>query len=122
MNLQKFQEKLKVAEPESFPLSKNDHVNKVISMSVQKGIDEGFGDHGEINQIIVMEELNELSQQISKYLRHKGSHYALLEEIADVLIGIEYLQMLLNITDEEVSKAVSVKINRLEEDLNSSNP
>ena len=43
------------------------------------------------NLIIVREELSELSKEISKELRGQGDKYNILEELADVPLGIYYV-------------------------------
>lgn len=68
---------------------------------------------GHYNQIIVMEELAELSKEVSKFVRLKGNRDALLEEMADVLIGIDYLKEIHNISDKELDKAIAIKLYRL---------
>lgn len=60
-----------------------------------------------------MEELAELAKGVSKELRGKGDHVSILEELADNQIGIWYVQEICNISDEELNKAVEVKMDRL---------
>jgi len=43
---------------------------------------------GFMNLVIAIEEFVECQQEVTKYLRNKGSHIALLEETADALISI----------------------------------
>lgn len=71
-----------------------------------------YDQRGHENLIIDMEELAELSQEISKHIRGKGDHFSLLEEMADVQVCLLHLQNLFNISDEELNKAVNVKLNR----------
>lgn len=70
-----------------------------------------------IHLVIVMEEFSELIKEISKALRGKGDTVCLLEECADVQIGLYYIQEIFNISDYDLRKAVAVKINRLNERL-----
>ena len=88
---------------------------EVISKSVEesKKLDES----GQYNSIIVMEELGELAQQVSKALRNQLDKDALLEEMADVFISIWTLQKIYDISKEELSKAVNVKIDRINKTL-----
>ena len=65
------------------------------------------------NLVIVMEELNELGQQVSKFCRGKCEHLDLVEEMADVTIGMEYLKQICKVSDEELHKAVQIKLDRL---------
>lgn len=82
---------------------------------VKKSIDYS-GEHESL--IICMEELAELQQAISKNLRGQGESIDILEELADVLISIEYIKEIVNISDEELISAINVKINRLRRRLN----
>lgn len=102
MNRQIFVDKLKDAVPMS-----EEHINKVIADSINS-----TGNNG-IHLIIAMEELSELQKEISKELRGKGDKVNVLEELADVQIVIYYVKKILGITDEDIQKAVSVKIDRL---------
>lgn len=72
-----------------------------------------IGKGGTRNLIIVMEELAELQQQLSKVLRGKGDHIGLIEELADVQMGLDYVKHICNISDDEVNKAINVKLDRL---------
>ena len=58
-----------------------------------------------------------MSKEISKKLRGKGDQIRILEELADVQLGIYYVQEICGITDEELNRAVNVKMGRLEEAL-----
>ena len=60
-----------------------------------------------------MEELAELAQEISKFLRGKGDFNGLLEELADVETMVYYLKAIVGITDDDIQKAMTVKIERL---------
>lgn len=68
--------------------------------------------------VVIMEELAELSQQISKKIRGKEDKMHLLEEIADVYICLEELKMLNGFTEKEIEIAKSVKLNRIKNKLN----
>ena len=66
------------------------------------------------NCIICMEELAELQQEISKKLRNKHNVYGLLEEMADVYICLEMLKKMFSYTDNEIARAVKIKLDRFE--------
>ena len=68
---------------------------------------------GAYNLVVAMEELAELSQEISKTLRGKYNEIGMIEEIADALVGIDYIKELLGISQADIDKAVKVKIKRL---------
>lgn len=66
---------------------------------------------------IVMEELAELQQQVSKQIRGYGDRVGLLEEMADAYICLNFLESIFDIKPEELQKAIDVKIYRLKENL-----
>lgn len=61
-----------------------------------------------------MEELSELSKEISKELRGHGDRYNILEELADVQLGIYYVQEICGINNDDLHKAMNVKMKRLD--------
>ena len=67
-------------------------------------------ERGHYDLIICMEELNELAQALSKQLRGQGDRWNILEEIADVLLCIGYIKEILNIDDDDIVKAMNVKV------------
>lgn len=79
MNREKFISQLNTIEKD---------IDKTWIMDVlRKSIDSNLYDgnpRGHRNLIIVIEELSELSKEISKQLRDKGDPYNILEELADV--------------------------------------
>lgn len=89
----------------------------VLRKSVDSNLQDG-NQRGHRNLIIVMEELSELSKEISKQLRDKGDQYNILEELADVQLGIYYVQEICGINNENLHKAMNIKMRRLEEVLN----
>lgn len=68
---------------------------------------------GHRNLIIAAEELSELGQQTCKLLRGTGDKNALIEELADVYLAGLYIKEIGNISDEELNKAINVKIQRV---------
>ena len=74
-------------------------------------IDIGCGTR---NIIMAIEELSELQKELSKFLRGKGDHLCIVEEVADVIMCINLIAIICSITDEEINKAINVKIDRLE--------
>lgn len=89
---------------------------------LRKSIDSNLYDgnpRGHRNLIIVMEELAELSKEISKELRDKGDNISILEELADVQLGIYYVQEICKIPNGELNKAMNIKMKRLEDVLKS---
>ncbi len=66
--------------------------------------------------IIPIEEMSELTKEISKVIRGKASadstNYGLLEELADVQIIVDSLKIIFNISEEEMKYAMDVKVAR----------
>ncbi len=61
---------------------------------------------------VAMEEFAELQQQISKQIRGYGDRLGLLEEMADAYICLRYLESIFDIKDEDLQKAIDVKLQR----------
>lgn len=59
------------------------------------------------------EEMAELSQAIIKKLRGAKSNASVVEEIADVLLSVEYIREICGISYEEIQKLINFKLERL---------
>ena len=68
---------------------------------------------GDTSLIIAMEELAELQQALSKFLRKKPDMDNLHEEFADVMICMEWIKMYCHLEESEISKWLNYKQNRL---------
>lgn len=90
---------------------------EVLKRSIDSNLKDG-NPRGHRNLVIVMEELSELIKEISKELRGKGDQYNILEELADVQLGIYYVQEICGIGNDDLYKAMNIKMRRLEEVLN----
>lgn len=78
--------------------------------------------YGVENQSTVcMEEFAELIQAVSKAKRGKLDENNMTEEIADVLICVETLKQLYNISDEYIGKWISYKQKRVKYGLENRN-
>ena len=82
--------------------------------SKQREIFSGFH-----NTVIVIEELAELTKEFTKALRNKDDIIGILEELADVLIGVDYVKEIFDITDKELEYARSIKMTELQKKFNS---
>ena len=84
-----------------------------------KVLDNSLMQNGVNQQLMVcMEEPAELIQAISKVERYPDEVDRIenvVEEIADVLICIEYLKMIYNIDQEEIENWINKKIKRIKE-------
>ena len=72
-----------------------------------------IGETGTRNLVIAMEELSELSKEISKYLRGKREYIALTEEIGDVYLALDYVKSICHVSEEDINKSMNVKIDQL---------
>ncbi len=63
-------------------------------------------------KIQAIQEFSELTQAITKYLNNQGSRENLLEEIADSKIMLEQMQLLFDITDDDLKKVMYNKLER----------
>lgn len=62
--------------------------------------------------IISIEECSELQKTITKYLRGKGDYENICEEMADVIICLDWLQHILDIKNEDIQKWIEYKTER----------
>lgn len=89
------------------PLTR-EQIDRIINDSIQK-----VG--GDIKRVIAIEEMSEFTKEISKEIRGEGTEIGLLEEMADVLLSVYQLQKVLNISDDTLHRAVSVKAEGVQE-------
>ena len=79
-------------------------IKKLVKKSVNANQDGN--PRGHHNLIIVMEELSELQKEVSKQIREQGDIVSLTEEMADVALGVIYLQEICGITTEDMEVTV----------------
>lgn len=91
-----------------------ERMNQLLDNSIGLGKGYNFED-GSINMVIAMEEFGELTQQISKWIRHKGDKLSLTEELADSTIMMEYVKKVCDISQDDINKIINIKLDRLEE-------
>lgn len=70
---------------------------------------------------VAMEEFAELQQQISKQIRGYGDRIGLLEEMADAYICLRFLESIFDVGEEDLQKAIDVKLDRERRNLNGRN-
>lgn len=83
------------------------------SSTIAESIDKES--EGRRNLIIAMEEMSELTKEITKYLRGKGDHFGLIEEIGDVQLALFYIQRICGIEGGDVKKAMNVKMYKVDD-------
>lgn len=62
--------------------------------------------------VISIEECSELQKTITKYLRGKGDYENICEEMADVIICLDWLQHILDIKEEDIQRWIDFKTER----------
>lgn len=100
---------------EEFIKAFNDQSEQHITPSDWKTImDASLKRDGDTKKLqIAQEELAELVQAISKYMRGTpDSNMLVLEELADVTIVISYVQLICGFNTEDLIKAINIKIER----------
>lgn len=107
MDKKKFQKELAKAKRFTDPTLIKRNVKTVID--AKKDSDTALP-RGYRNLVIANEECGELIQEVSKVLRGKEDHFGLLQELADVQIGIYAIQEVCGISNEELERAVNVKM------------
>ena len=81
---------------------------------------EAVRTYGKQSQLVMaMEEMSELTKELSKNLRGANNSKALAEEIADVEIMLEQLKLMFSIRDE-VTQQRTVKLQRLDNRISQS--
>lgn len=106
MNQKEFLDELNKRE-DGFHLNQNKY---------QSVVTDSFNtDGGEKKLRIAQEECAELIQAISKYLRDPDcseNRLAVLEELADVCICVNYVAMAMKFSPKDVNRAIDIKIER----------
>lgn len=85
-------------------------IQKIIDQVIRK-----FGADYQLN--IAIEEMSELTKEITKMKRSKGNIKAVTEEIADVYIMLMQVKQIYGIDDAQIEKIMTKKLERLEKNL-----
>lgn len=67
--------------------------------------------------IMAIEEMSELTKEITKWFRGKRNREEMAGEMADVIIMMEQLKLTFSITDDEINSIVEAKTERLKSRL-----
>ena len=94
-------------------LSKNKRCRVIDDMINFTSSKDQNNERGHRNLIIAMEELSELTKEISKSLRGEYDQLGLMEEIVDVEHVIMTLCNVFNISEDELNKIRYVKTKRI---------
>lgn len=72
--------------------------------------------NGQDNQInVAIEEMAELTKELTKMLRGKGSRMHLIEEMSDVEICLAELKLIYDVSEKDIETFKSFKLKRLEQ-------
>lgn len=71
-----------------------------------------------LQTFVAIEEMSELIKELSKNMRGKDNHEAIVEEIADVYIVLDQIQIMNGIDVNEVVTKMHEKLERLKERMN----
>lgn len=85
--------------------------------NIMKNIAEEVVEATDTSMIIAMEECSELQKEISKMIRNKGNIIELTEEIADVIISIEFIKSKYEILDTDIEYWLEKKLSRIRRKL-----
>ena len=93
------------------------HMEELLTTEIRKDRREKDYDCTHL-QTMAIEELAELQKEIAKYLRFKGwtnrDTIGIEEEMADVIIILNYLRLIHEIPKENITRGINVKLERLE--------
>jgi NTP pyrophosphatase (non-canonical NTP hydrolase) len=67
-----------------------------------------------IQLIMCIEEMSELTKEISKYFRGKDNKKDLIEEMGDVYIMLEQMKIIFDVQEKELHDSIENKIKNLE--------
>ena len=68
-----------------------------------------------MQSVIAIEEMSELTKELTKAIRGNPNHDHLVEETADVMICVRQIREMYNIRDDELQAAINGKLTRLDE-------
>lgn len=88
-------------------------------MKIMKTIDKAIEKYGDKQQkIVAIEEMSELTKEITKDLRGDANINNIVEEMADVHIMLMQLQKMYNINLQTLFEKIEFKLERLKKRLN----
>ena len=82
---------------------------------VAKAVIEKYGKT--MQTVIAIEEMSELTKELTKAIRGSENHDAIVEEVADVYIVLHEIQIMYDINLNEVFKEMEFKTERMKERL-----
>ena len=114
MNREVFKEQFEDAKKEK-PVTyvrECEELSEVLNWSLYNAKKNYMKDPNMNDLAVVIEEMSELTQELTKMLRGKGDMTGLLEELADVQIGTWLLMRMFNISEDDLNRAIQIKVDR----------
>ena len=84
-------------------------------MTVEERAVEAYGKDMQLN--VAVEEFSELIKEICKHKRGRDNRDNIIEELCDCYIMMEQIEIIFDISGEELSEVYTNKLNRLENRL-----
>lgn len=91
-------------------------------MEIKDFVKEIMAKYGKLQLVIAIEEMSELTKEISKDLRGKGKREHIIEEMADVQLILDELKEYYNISQDDIYKVKRKKVIRTKKLYLNDNP
>lgn len=114
MDREKFVEELHKMDPDYNPgyVKKPTEIDDVMQACIDHAKNNYMQDNNMYQLAVVIEEMAELTQELTKMLRGRDNRTGVIEELADVQLCVWVTMKMLGITDEEINQAIQVKSDR----------
>lgn len=114
MDREKFVEELHKMDPNYNPgyVKKPAEIDDVMQACIDHAKNNYMRDDNMYQFVVVIEEMAELTQELTKMLRGRDNRTGVIEELADVQLCVWVTMKMLGITDEEINQAIQVKSDR----------
>ena len=114
MDREKFVEELHKMDPDYNPgyVKKPTEIDDVMQACIDHAKNNYMRDNNMYQFAVVIEEMAELTQELTKMLRGRDNRTGVIEELADVQLCVWVTMKMLGITDDEINQAIQVKSDR----------
>ena len=114
MDREKFVEELHKMDPDYNPgyVKRPTEIDDVIQACIDHAKNNYMQDNKMYQLAVVIEEMAELTQELTKMLRGRDNRTGVIEELADVQLCVWVTMKMLGITDKELNQAIQVKSDR----------
>ena len=114
MDREKFVEELHKMDPDYNPgyVKRPTEIDDVMQACINHAKNDYMQDNNMYQLAVVIEEMAELTQELTKMLRGRDNRTGVIEELADVQLCVWITMKMLGITDKEINQAIQVKSDR----------